>query len=112
MISVDKTVLGNIIRREAGAFRGKITLSNAKGKPVGDDVGFFDWLWLEDGAFELRVFVVLQFGSSISAVTNDFINGIRSRTEALTGIRVARIRIAVKGMLSKNISRRDLEVIG
>lgn len=111
-ITVDKTVLGNIIRREAGAFRGKVMLSNAKGKPVGDDVGFFDCIWSDGGAFELRVFVILQFGSSISAVTGDLINGLRSRIEALTGIRAERICIAVKGMLSKNISRRDLEISG
>ncbi|MDR1573925.1 MAG: Asp23/Gls24 family envelope stress response protein [Clostridiales Family XIII bacterium] len=110
-IALDRAVLGQIIRREAGAFRGKVVLASAKGKPVGDDIGFFDCAWSE-GAFELRVCVVLRFGTSISAVTHALIRRLRSRIEALTGIRASRITIAVKGMLSKNISRRDLEIIG
>jgi uncharacterized alkaline shock family protein YloU len=111
-ISLSDAVLGNIIKQEIAAFLGKVTLSNAKGKPVGDDIGFFDCLRSADGAFELRVFVILQFGISISVVTSDLITGLRSRIETLTGIRVERVSIAVKGMLSKNISRRDLEISG
>jgi uncharacterized alkaline shock family protein YloU len=112
IISVDKAVLGMIIRREIADFRGKVVLSNAKGKPIGDDVGFFECSWSETGAFALRVFVVLRLGTSISAVTDELIARLRSRIEALTGIRAARVSIAVRGMLSKNISRRDLEIIG
>jgi uncharacterized alkaline shock family protein YloU len=111
-ITLDKAVLGHIIKREAAAFQGKVFLSSAKGRPVGDEIGFFDCAQSEDGAFELRVFVILQFGISISAVTQELIRRIRTQTEALTGIRVARVAIAVRGMLSKNISRRDLEIVG
>jgi uncharacterized alkaline shock family protein YloU len=87
-------------------------LSNAKGKPIVDDIGFFDFLWHEEGVLELRVFVILQFGSSIGAVTNELINGLRSRIEAVTGVRVVRVHIAVKGVFSKYISRRNLEISG
>jgi uncharacterized alkaline shock family protein YloU len=112
-VVLDRAVLGHIIRREVGAFRGSVVLSSAKGKPIGDDVGgFFDCAWSAEGAFELRVFVVLRFGTSISAVTHELILRLRSRIEALTGIRASRIAVAVRGVLSKNISRRDLEIIG
>ena len=111
-IVLDRAVLGHIIRRETAAFQGKVVLSNAKGKPIGDDVGFFDCAWSETGAFELRVFVVLQFGISISAVTRELIDRLRAQTETLTGVRASRVVIAVRGVLSKNISRRDLEVVG
>jgi uncharacterized alkaline shock family protein YloU len=111
-VVLDRAVLGQIIRREAGAFLGKVVLSSAKGKPIGDDIGFFDCAWTEDGTFELRVFVILRFGTSISVVTPALIRLLRARIEALTGIRASRIAIAVKGVLSKNISRRDLEIIG
>ncbi|MDR2088038.1 MAG: Asp23/Gls24 family envelope stress response protein [Clostridiales Family XIII bacterium] len=111
-IALDRAVLGQIIRRETAAFPGKVMLSNAKGKPVGDDSGFFDCAWSEAGAFELRVFVVLRFGVSISAVTQELIRRLRTRIEALTGVRAARVVIIVKGVLSKHISRRNLEIIG
>jgi uncharacterized alkaline shock family protein YloU len=111
-IVLDKAVLGQIIRREAAAFQGKVVLSNAKGKPVGDGVGFFDCAWPEEDVFELRVFVVLQFGAGIRAVTHELIYRLRTQIEALTGIRASRVVIAVRGMLSKNISRRNLEIVG
>jgi uncharacterized alkaline shock family protein YloU len=111
-IAVDKAVLGHIIRREADALGGKVVLSNAKGKPVGDDVGFFDCAWSDEGSFDLRVYVILRFGTSISVVTHALIHRLRAQIEALTGLRAQHIAIAVKGMLSKNISRRDLEIIG
>ncbi|MDR2132273.1 MAG: Asp23/Gls24 family envelope stress response protein [Clostridiales Family XIII bacterium] len=111
-ITLDRAVLGHIIRREAAAFGGKVVLSSAKGKPVGEDVGFFDCEWSDEGSFELRVFVVLRFGASISAVTMELIRRLRARIDALTGVRASRVVIAVKGVLSKNISRRDLEIIG
>jgi uncharacterized alkaline shock family protein YloU len=111
-IVLDRAVLGHIIKREAAAFQGKVVLSNAKGKPIGDEVGFFDCAWPAEDAFELRVFVVLQFGASISVVTQELIRRIRAQTEALTGVRASRVTIAVRGVLSKNLSRRDLEISG
>ncbi|MDR2355801.1 MAG: Asp23/Gls24 family envelope stress response protein [Clostridiales Family XIII bacterium] len=111
-IGLDKAVLGYIIRREADAFQGKVLLSNAKGKPIGDAVGFFDCVQTEADAFELRVFVVLQFGVSINEVTRELIRRIRAQTETMIGVRASRVVIAVRGMLSKNISRRDLEIVG
>jgi uncharacterized alkaline shock family protein YloU len=111
-IVLDKAVLGQIIRREVAAFEGKVVLSNAKGKPVGDGVGFFDCAWSEEDAFELRVFVVLRFGAGIRVVTQELIRELRVRIETLTGVRASRIAIAVKGMLSKNLSRRNLEIVG
>jgi uncharacterized alkaline shock family protein YloU len=111
-VALDKAVLGHIIKRETAAFSGKVVLSSAKGKPIGDDVGFFDCAWTEEGAFELRVFVILRFGISISAVTHTLIRRFRSQIAALTGIRASSVTIVVKGMLSKNISRRHLEIGG
>ncbi|MDR2354571.1 MAG: hypothetical protein LBE16_00080 [Clostridiales Family XIII bacterium] len=111
-IALDRAVLGYIIRREVAAFQGKVVLSNAKGRPAGDEIGFFDCAWSEAGAFELRVFVILRFGISISAVTQELILRLRAQTEALIGLRASRVVIAVRGVLSKNISRRDLEIVG
>jgi uncharacterized alkaline shock family protein YloU len=89
-------------------------LSNAKGRlsksKADGDGGFFECAWTEEG-LNLRIFVIIKIGTSISAVTEELIKNIGPRMEELLEIRVGSITVAVKGMLTdKRVSSRDIEV--
>jgi uncharacterized alkaline shock family protein YloU len=119
-ISLDKAVMGALINREIAGFRGKVLLSNSKGRPfkttgggrVNDDGNFFEFSWSNDGGLNLKVFVVIRLGGSIHAVTTALIAALRGRIGETMGFRVDCVSIVVKGMLAQNISRRDIEVKG
>ncbi len=51
----------------------------------------------EDGRSEIRVFVVVRFGTSLSVVTYHLINEIRTRVITAIGVTPARVAIVVCG---------------
>ncbi|MDR1571974.1 MAG: hypothetical protein LBS32_05565 [Clostridiales Family XIII bacterium] len=111
-VSIDKAVLGGIIRRETDLFEGKVLLSDAKGRPIknpGRDMGFFEFSWAE-GLLDLRVFVIIRMGTSINAVATGMIRGLSDSLASIADVRPGGVSIIVKGVLSRNISRRDIEV--
>jgi uncharacterized alkaline shock family protein YloU len=119
VISMDKGVIGSIIKRQVAAFDGKVLLSNAKGKVIkaanqdrlGDEANFFEMSAAGSGAgHDLRVFVIIKMGVSISSVTDMLIARLDSDIAEFTGLRANSIAVVVKGMLSKNVSKRDIEV--
>jgi uncharacterized alkaline shock family protein YloU len=121
VISLDKGVIGSIIKRQVAAFDGKVLLSNAKGKVIkaanqdrlGDEANFFELsapASASGAGHDLRVFVIIKMGVSISSVTDTLIARLDSDIMEFTGLRANSIAVMVKGMLSKNVSKRDIEV--
>ncbi len=65
---------------------------------------------LSENGLDIRVFVVLRFGTSITQVTNRLADDIHSRIKTMTGMEPNSVAIVVTGMISKNIAPRHIEV--
>lgn len=119
-ISIDKTVVGKIIAEAVGQFKGKVLISNHKGKVVSglvaklgvmDDTNSME-INLEKNGLDIRFFILIRFGTSINRVTEQLIEEIKKNTEEITGLDVNSIAVVVTGMISKHTVRRNIEVRG
>ena len=118
-ISIDKSVIGTIVTKAVRQFNGKVLISNHKGKVSGfvakiggiEDVNHMEIAMGKNG-LDIRVFIVIRFGTSINKVTEQLIQMIKKNTEEITGIEANSIAIVVTGMISKQVVRRNIEVKG
>lgn len=118
-IIINKAVIGKIILEAIGQFKGRIWISNHKGKIVnlkqrwGAPDGT-DYMYIAMGkkGLDIRVNIVIRFGTSIGMVTEQLIHDIKYDIERLTGIEANSIAIVVTGLISKQITRRNIEVKG
>lgn len=116
-ITVTRWVIGKIILDVVEEFEGKVIISNHKGKVPGivskisgmDEINTMEINMTEQG-LDIRVFVVLRFGTSITRATNLLVDTIHERIKELTGIAPNSVVVVVTGMISKNIAPRHIEV--
>ncbi len=118
-IEFDEKIIGNIIRRASDNFDGRVMLSGAKGRIKknspkdrnSDDITFMNMKNSEEG-YVIDVYIVLKFGTSIRRTSNELIKTIREQVTQITEMKISKVRIIITGMLSKNFSRRHIEVEG
>ena len=117
-ISFTKNVIGRIAVESIKKFDGKVRISNQKGKVPGivkkiggvDVINSMD-IAMGDKGLDIRIFIVINFGTSIGMVTDFLIEDIYTRTKELTGIEPNSVAIIVTGMVSKQqMTRRNIEV--
>ena len=116
-IIIEKAVVGKIIIEEVKKFRDKVLISNHKGKVAGfvskmgglDDVSHLEILMGTKG-LDVRLYLVIRFGTSIGMVTNQLIEGIQENIKGLTGIEPNSVAIVITGTISKHIAKRNIEV--
>lgn len=94
-----------------------VIFTTAKGKPVkigrdGDEkLNFIDITeGKEKNTIDMEIYVILKFGNSISRISQEFARRVKAEVKAVTGVRVDKIRIVVKGVKSKNTVKRELEI--
>lgn len=118
-ISVDKAVIGKIIAEAVGQFKGKVFISNHRGKVISgfasrlgmDDIGFME-INLGKNGLDIRFYILIRFGTSINRVTEQLIASIKDNAEEITGLEVNSVAVVVTGMISKQKVRRNIEVRG
>ncbi len=118
-ISVDKAVIGRIIADAVGQFKGKVLISNHKGKVVSgfaaklgvEDINYME-ISLENDSLDIRFFILIRFGTSINKVTEQLIGTIKKNIEEITGLEVNSLAVVVTGMVSKHTARRNIEIRG
>ena len=116
-ITVTKNAIGRIVTETVDEFDGKVIISNHKGKVPGlvSKIGGSDYVnnieinFGEQG-LDVRVFIVLRFGTSITRATNHLVDELHKRIKAMTGAEPNSVAVVVTGMISKNIARRHIEV--
>lgn len=116
-ITITKSVIGTIITDVIDEFEGKVILSNHKGKVPGlvskiggmDEINNMEISLTEQG-LDIRFYVVLRFGTSITRVTNQMVDEIHSRIKELTAMEPNSVAVVVTGMISKYIAPRHIEV--
>ncbi len=116
-ITIEKTVIGKIVIEEVKKFDDKVLISNHKGRVPGivskigglDDISHLEILMGTKG-LDVRVYIVIRFGSSIGRVTNQLIDGIQENIKELTDIEANSVAVIVTGIISKQLSKRNIEV--
>ncbi len=116
-ISVSKNAIGKIITEAVNQFNGKVILSNHKGKVPGlvSKIGGMDdsnnmEINLTEKGLDIRIFIVLRFGTSITQVTNALVDQIHKNMKAMTSMEPNSVAVVVTGMISKHIAPRHIEV--
>lgn len=118
-ISIDKAVIGKIILQAVEQFKGKVLISNHKGKVSGitvkfggtDDINYMD-ITLGSKGLDIRFYIVIRFGTSINKVTEQLIQTIKRDVEEFTGLEANSIAIVITGMVSRQLSKRNIVVKG
>lgn len=116
-IVIEKAVITKIISEVVSEFNGKVVISNYNNKArtfyakigVSDDANSMDISMGEQG-MDIKLYVVVKFGTSINMVTNQLINNIHAKIAEYINIEPNSVTVVVTGMISKNIARRNIEV--
>ncbi len=116
-ISVDKAVIGKIVAKAVSHFGGRVWISNHKGKIIGlrhkrADVSDHMDISMGKKGLDLRIYIVIRFGSSISMITEQLIHDIKTDLEKYIRIEANSIALVITGLISKQISRRNIEIKG
>jgi len=109
-------VLGYIVKHAFEGMNGRFRASDPKGrtprgaaKPNSDDLSFLK-AEINDGMVDLTVYAVIRFGAGIKVSAAALTDAIRAEVPLVTGLNVNRMTVVITGILSKNISRRNIEV--
>ncbi len=107
MIAMDTAVQKEEIYAVTNS-RGKVIRQKETGK---ESLNFIEVLPSEESySVDLRIYVVLNFGKSISATADEFGRLLRERIRMITGVSVGDLTMVVTGVRSRKIARRDLEI--
>ncbi|MFA5638209.1 MAG: Asp23/Gls24 family envelope stress response protein [Anaerovoracaceae bacterium] len=117
-ISISRAVITKIITNAVRRFNGKVYISNTKGRmPSGffTKIGYFDDtqnidISMGSKGLDIKFFIIIKFGTSIGHVTNQLITEIQENITTMTGEKPNSIAVVVKGTLSRELQRRNIEV--
>lgn len=113
-IHISKSVIGSIVIDVTDRLENKVLLCNPKGKTGFNEKKSMSFLEVDVDGEELfiRIYVIVKFGVSISTVAEQVIDSVRAVVKATIGIEPRNVALSIKGVMSKNVSRRDIEVNG
>jgi len=117
-IIIENAVMGRIVVQASKKFKGRLWLVNPKGKIIrprntgNEDLKNIEINDSEDDGIDIKAYIVVSFGTSISAISKEFINEIRNQNAKITGLPINQITIVLTGVKSKRISKREIEIVG
>ena len=116
-IAFDKTVYSRIVVESSKKFKGKLALTNSKGKAVKpgtegtESLNFVEVKINRDSrTVDLVVYMVTKFGFSIRKLTADFAKEIRENTKLITRTEVGEITFIITGVKSRRVVKREIEI--
>ena len=111
-ITLSKNVIGNIITDAISEMNGKLVLCNSKGKTGMLEIKNMTFVEIsgENENPDIKIYVLVRFGTSISLITEMLIDAVKLRVRVVTGISPETVAVVVKGVFSKNIAKRNIEV--
>ncbi len=119
LIMLKDSVIKRIVMECVALFPDKVKLANHKGQVTGlvaGIVGFDDasHIIVAKGTtgIDIKLYIVIKFGTSITMVTELIIESIREKILGILGVEVDSISIVVSGMQAKKLARRNIEVKG
>lgn len=119
LIMVKDSVIKRIVIESIALMNGKVKLANHKGQVAGIVAGI---VGLDDTShiivsrstlgLDIKLYVVIKFGTSITKITEFLIESIREKVLENAGIEASSVSIVVSGMQAKKLARRNIEVKG
>ncbi len=117
-ISITKAVIGKIITEAVDRLAGKVYICNQKGKIINNlfsRLGYFDdasniEINAGPSGLDIRLYIVIRFGTSITKVTNQLIDEIETNIKEFTSIELNSISVVVAGTMARQIKKRYIEV--
>ncbi|MDD2483901.1 MAG: Asp23/Gls24 family envelope stress response protein [Eubacteriales bacterium] len=116
-ISVSRSVIARIIFEVLAKADGRVFPATAKGKVIQlkqkhgayDGKDLFE-INMGDQGLDIKLSIVIRFGTSIAIVTEQLIHDIKQEVETYAGIRPNSVAIVVTGMLAKRTAPRNIEI--
>ncbi len=113
-ISFDKNIIDDMVYDAVDQFGGRVWLANANNRFQfwgNDDTSNID-VWFEDEKLCVDIYVIISFGTSINAVTNDILSYVKLRIVEAFGEIPSQLKITVTGVESgQQIAKRNIEVM-
>ncbi|NLP30619.1 MAG: Asp23/Gls24 family envelope stress response protein [Clostridiales bacterium] len=112
-IKIRKAVISKIVLESIKKFKGRVFITNHKGKMIRlkSAADYIDVNLAKTG-LDIRIYIAIRFGTSISMVTENLIEDIKYNIEKITSLEANSIAIVVTGMISKHMTRRNIEIRG
>ncbi|MDR1495370.1 MAG: Asp23/Gls24 family envelope stress response protein [Clostridiales Family XIII bacterium] len=115
-IRYGENIIGSIARRAIEATDGRAVPSDVKGRQLrgegasgAADDAIVDAAFKDD-ALNVTIYILVRFGSSVTKVCEDIDRAFRAEASHITGVGIGELTISVKGLLAKNVSKRNIEV--
>ena len=99
-ITLSKNVIGNIITDAISEMNGKLVLCNSKGKTGMLEIKNMTFVEIsrENENPDIKIYVLVRFGTSISLITEMLIDAVKLRVRVVTGISPETVAVVVKGV--------------
>lgn len=118
-IAVNKGVIERLIIEELLEMKDDLILCTKKGKPIKDkpssfiDPDYYDALELSEKkqAFKVKLYIIVVFGKSVSGIADEVFSRVESIFEILRLPGPAMITVKIKGVMSDQLVKRNIEVI-
>lgn len=121
IISISNNIFAAVIRDGMliPDCRGRVWPATKKGKQIGNDAkvnlnDFGSSIEVEDdedGPMKIKFSIIIKFGSSISGITSSLSDYIAEAVGVITDKKTLQITIHVSGVKSRQIAKRNTEVI-
>lgn len=120
-IHFSKNVIYKICRDAADSCDGAVRIMNYKGRSAAKKPGFMSVISQNeeedtdieiqemDGRFRIKMYIVVRFGTSISAAADKIIDHIYDQMEALFSKKPSSVTVVVTGIASRDIAKRNIE---
>ena len=115
-IEFDSRLIVSIARQSLHGLGDSIMLSGARGrlknaaqKKGSEDDSFID-IRVSKGRLDIQLYLILRFGKSIEKTAGQIDSALRRDIRALSGLEVGRLAVRFVGIVSKNLSKRNIEV--
>ena len=111
-ISIGKNVIGSIVSEAVKSFDGKLILCNSKGKVNSVDGMSSYFLDFDNagGKTKIKIYVLVKFGAGIKHTADRLIEIVNKSISETIGKDAADVSVVIKGVFSKNIAKRHIEV--
>lgn len=118
-ITVSKNVISQIVSKVAAKFEKKVVIGDYR--KSANQIAYKMGAITEHAAIEvvnsengmdIRVYVMVKFGTSINHVTKIMIEGIHDEVEKIFGEEPNSVAVIITGIISKHVVKRNIEVTG
>jgi len=116
-IRIGRGVIEGVCARVIDGFEGRILVSDSKGKlkqsgaQSAEDIRGFARARIRAGKLDLKLYLIVQFGTSMRESAKALAINLRNEFPAQTGLEVGLVTMVFVGTLSERLTRRNITFI-